>query len=71
MMILLQILIFPELLKMYRCSKWAGRSGDGIPFGTRSSTPIQTGPGDHPISYTIGTETFVGEGGGKAAGMWR
>ena len=26
--------------------------------------PVQTGPGTHPASYTVGT-------GGKAAGAWR
>ena len=33
----------------------ARRSGDRIPVGTRSSTPVQTGPGAHPASYTMGT----------------
>jgi hypothetical protein len=28
------------------------------------SAPVQTGPGTHPASYTVGT-------GGKAAGVWR
>jgi hypothetical protein len=26
----------------------------------RFSTPIQTGPGAHPASYTMGTESFMG-----------
>jgi len=32
------------------------------------SAPVQTGPGAHPASYTMGTESFAG---GKAAGAWR
>jgi hypothetical protein len=33
----------------------AGRSGDRIPVGVRFSAPVQTGPGAHPASYTMGT----------------
>ena len=33
----------------------AGRSGDRIPMGARFSPPVQTGPGAHPASYTMGT----------------
>jgi len=33
----------------------AGRSGDRIPLGARFSVPVQTGPGAHPASYTMGT----------------
>jgi len=36
----------------------AGRSGDRIPVGTRFSTPVQTGPGAHPASCTMGTGSF-------------
>ena len=36
----------------------AGRSGDRIPVGARFSAPIQTGPGAHPASYTMGTGFF-------------
>jgi hypothetical protein len=38
----------------------AGRSGDRIPVGTRFSAPVQTGPGAHPASYTMGTGSFPG-----------
>jgi len=38
----------------------AGQSGDKIPLGTRFSTPVQTGPGAHPASYTMGTGSFLG-----------
>jgi hypothetical protein len=38
----------------------AGRSGDRIPMGARFSTPVQTGPGAHPVSYAIGTGSFPG-----------
>ena len=35
----------------------AGQSGDRIKF----SAPVQTGPGAHPASYTVGTGYFPGE----------
>ena len=38
----------------------AGRSGDRIPVGARFSAPDQTGPGAHPASYTMGTDSFPG-----------
>jgi len=31
-----------------------------IPLGTRFSAPVQTGPGVHPASFTIGTGSFPG-----------
>ena len=36
--------------------------GPGIKFrcGTRFSAPVQTGPGAHPASYTVGTGSFPG-----------
>ena len=36
----------------------AGRYGDRIPVGARFSAPVQTGPGAHPVSYTMGTGSF-------------
>jgi hypothetical protein len=38
----------------------AGRSGNRIPVGARFSAPIQTGPGGHPASYTMGSGSFPG-----------
>ena len=38
----------------------AGWSGDQIPVGARLSAPIQTGPGTHPASNTMGTGSFLG-----------
>ena len=35
-------------------------SGVRIPVGTRFSTPVQTGPGAHPASYTTGIGSFPG-----------
>ena len=40
------------------------RPGIKSQWRARFSTPIQTGPGAHPASYTIGTGLFPG---GKAA----
>ena len=43
---------------------------DGPGFKCRGeifAAPVQTGPGAHPASYTLGTASFPG---GKAAGAW-
>jgi hypothetical protein len=48
--------IFTELMKSLR----AGWCVDRIPVKARFSAPIQTGPGAHPASYTMGTGTFPG-----------
>ena len=46
-----------------------GLDGPGIESRceTKFSAPVQTGPGAHPASYTMGTGSFTG---GKAAGAW-
>jgi len=46
-----------------------GLGGPGIEsrWGARFSAPVQTGPGDHPAFYTMGTGSFPG---GKSAGAW-
>ena len=48
-------------------SDWlrAGRSGDRIPVGARFSAPVQTGPGVHPASCTMGTGSFLGVESGR------
>jgi len=33
---------------------------DRIPVGAGFSAPVHTGPGTHPASYTMGTESFPG-----------
>ena len=38
----------------------AGRSGNRIEVRARFSTPVQTGPGAHPASYTLGARSFPG-----------
>jgi hypothetical protein len=38
----------------------AGRFGDRIPVGARFPAPVQTGPGAHPASCTMGTGSFPG-----------
>ena len=38
----------------------AGQSRDRILVGARFSTPVQTGPGAYPASYTIGTGSLLG-----------
>jgi len=40
------------------CLLLDGRSGDRIPAEARISAPVQTGPGVHPASYTMGTGSF-------------
>ena len=39
-----------------------GLDGPGIEsrWGSRFSAPVQTGPGTHPASYTMGTGSFPG-----------
>ena len=39
-----------------------GLDGPGIEsqLGARFSTPFQTGPGAHPASYAMGTDSFPG-----------
>ena len=46
-----------------------GLDGPGIESrpGTRISAPVQTGPGAHPASCTVGTGSFPGV---EAAGAW-
>jgi hypothetical protein len=48
-----------------------GLDGPGIEsrWGARFFAHVQTGPGAHPASCTMGTESFRGEG-GKAAEAW-
>jgi hypothetical protein len=38
----------------------AGQSGDRIPVGERIFAAVQTGPGAHPASCTMGTGSFPG-----------
>jgi len=44
----------------YSDSLRAGRYGGRNPVGARLSAPVQTGPGAHIASYTVGTESFPG-----------
>ena len=48
-------------------SDWlrAGRSGDRIAVGARFSAPVQTDPGAHPTSCTMGTGSFPGVKSGR------
>ena len=44
-----------------------GLNGPGIEsrWGARFSAPLQTGPGAHPASYTMGTGSFPGVRSGR------
>ena len=55
----------PGLFSRFSDSLRAGRSGDRIPVAARFSTPVQTGPGAHPTSYTMGTGSFPGVKSGR------
>jgi hypothetical protein len=50
----------PGYLSLYSDSLRGGRSGDRIPVEARFSAPIQTDPGAHPASYTVGTGSLPG-----------
>jgi hypothetical protein len=50
----------PEQCRRYSDSQRTGRSWDGIPVGERFLAPVQTGPGVHPTSCTMGTGPFRG-----------
>ena len=54
-------------VQLSRYSDWlrAGGSGDRIPVEARFSAPVQTGPGAHPASYTMGTGSFPGVKSGR------
>jgi hypothetical protein len=49
-----------EKTNIYRLTLRAERSGDRIPVGARFFAPVQTGPGAHPASCTMGTGSFPG-----------
>ena len=49
----------------YRDWLRAGRARDRIPVRERFSAPVQTGPGVHPASCTMGTESFPGVKSGR------
>jgi hypothetical protein len=58
---------FNGQLSQYSDSLLAVLSGDRIPVGARFSATIQSGPGAHPASYTMGTGSFLGV---KWPGAW-
>jgi hypothetical protein len=54
-------------------SDWlrAGRSRDWFLVGARFSAPVQTGPGAHPASCTMGTRSFAGVKSGHSVTLTR
>ena len=70
--------LFNSLYRLYMFHMWAGqrsrysdwlrdvRSGDRIPVGARFSAPVQTDPGAHPVSCTMGTGSFPGVKSGRS-----
>jgi len=61
-------LFFVGAGSLSRYSDWlrAGRSGDRIQVGARFSAPVQTGPGAHPASCTMGIGSFPGVKSGRS-----
>ena len=58
--LLVQLQQGPGQHSRYRDSLRTGRSVYRIPVGARFSASLQTGPGAHPVSYTVGTGSFPG-----------
>ena len=52
----------PRRLSRHSESLRPGRSGDRIPLWARFSAPVQTGPGAHSASYTVGTGFLLRRG---------
>ena len=50
----------PQYVSRYSDLLWAGWFRDRNPVGVRFSTPVQTVPGTHPASNTMGTGSFPG-----------
>ena len=50
----------PRSFSRYKDSLQPGQSGDRMPVVEIFSVPVQTGPGAHPVSYTMGTGSFQG-----------
>ena len=69
--ITLVFLFFGGPGQLSRYSDWllAGRSGDRIPVEAKFSAPVQTGPGAHPASCTMGTGSFLGVKSGRGVTM--
>jgi hypothetical protein len=63
--LIINVLLWARYLSLY--SDWlrAGRSGNRIPVGARFSAPVQTGPGAHTASCTMGTGSFPGVESGR------
>jgi hypothetical protein len=59
------LVIYSFLSSRYSERLRAGRPGDRIPVGARFSAPVQTGPGAHPASCTMGTWSFLGVESGR------
>jgi len=53
--------------KFISCITYHGLDGPGdrIPVGARFSAPVQTGPGAHTVSCTMGTGSFPGVKSGR------
>jgi hypothetical protein len=55
-----RLCLLPVALSLYSVWLRDGRSGDRIPVGARFFAHVQTGPGAHPASCTMGTGSFPG-----------
>ena len=65
----LYLVLLARWLSRYRDWIRAGRSWDRISVGARFSAPVQTGPGAHPTSCTIGTGSFPVLKSGRGVGL--
>jgi hypothetical protein len=60
LVVMLLFLVLVGKRSRYKDLLWLGGSGIEYRLGARFYSPVQTGPGTHPVSYAMDTELFAG-----------